>query len=89
MGKEQIMEIVVIKESLFVSWIKDLFTFGLLFGLWYLNHTFLDSGWMIDFIVAFLVFMGALSFRNKKLTIEEAKKELDRLSIKDLKNNLK
>ena len=74
-------EIIIVKESVFTSWLKDGFTFGCMFGMYYLNHKFTDGSWFIDFaITMFFIFTLIAMFHNKKeLTIEEIIEKLKKI----------
>jgi len=76
-------KIIYIKEGVIISWLRDIVTYGCLFGGWYGNHKLLDGGWFIDFTIACLVILVAVARVNRKLkTIDEAIEEL-----KELKND--
>ena len=65
---------VIIQESVLESWFKDIVSIGLLFAMYYLNHTYTDGAWLIDFtttifFIAILVARGNKT--RKSMTLDE------------------
>ena len=66
------MKVLYVRERLFESWGKDLFTFGCLFAGWYLNHRYTGGAWAIDFTIAIMVVFGAVGRVTKRYKPQEA-----------------
>ena len=77
-----------VKESIFLSIIKDIFTFGLLFFLYWLNYSFLGNSRIIIVVISFYILIGALGVAQKKYrSIAEMKVELARLEKEEAAKN--
>lgn len=73
---------IIIHETLLESWLKDLFTYGGLFLLFYLNHKFIDGLWLLDSVILIffvLLILGSSGKIKKDFTIKEAIKYLENL----------
>jgi len=80
------MKVLYVRERLFESWGKDLFTFGCLFSGWYLNHRFTGGAWAIDFTIAFMVILGGVgrvTKRHKPQEVIDVLRELVRQDTKE------
>lgn len=79
---------VIIQERVFESCLKDILSTGLLFAMYYLNHTYTNGAWMIDFTVSILFFaiLAASGNKNRKsLTLDETIKYLE--EVRKVKSN--
>jgi hypothetical protein len=70
--------VILIRESLLLSWGRDLVTFGWLLGGLWLNHNHLGGHWMVTLTLCIGLFaFGMSSVRSKAQTVEEAIKSLE------------
>jgi hypothetical protein len=74
-------EVIIIRESVLVSWAKDVFTWGCLFAMYWLNHKYLGGAWVVDVTTSFAVLIMALSIAIKRTTytVDDAIKKLESL----------
>jgi hypothetical protein len=84
-AKEVKMKVIVVRESVFQSVIKDSFMFGSLFALWFLNHKFCNGSGIIDVCVALFVLFGAINHAKKYYSPKEAVDALRELALQDTK----
>ena len=83
------MKVIVVRESVFQSVIKDSFMFGSLFALWFLNHKFCNGSGIIDVCVALFVLFGAINHVKKYYSPKEAADALRELALQDIKESRK
>ncbi len=75
--------IIVVHESIIASWLKDIFTFGSIALLLYLNEKYFNGNQGVAIILVLMaicctsVKLGVNSFHGK----EEAKKYIDKLNF--------
>lgn len=73
--KLETKKIIFIKENIFASWAKDIFTFGIMFLMFYLNHKFTDGSWVIDLTIGILIIftiVGIFSRKEKTINVSKA-----------------
>jgi len=71
---------IIIREGVWESIVKDAFTFACLFAMFYLNHTYTNGSWLIDFTIAFFFIMMSIaktSKGRKEMTLDETIKYLE------------
>ncbi len=68
--------VILLKESLLVSWGRDLFTFGWLLGGLWLNHNYLGGSVVITVTLCIGLFVFAASHNKSRLTIDQALEKL-------------
>lgn len=75
------MKIIIIKESLIVSIIRDIITYGLLICSMAINYFIFDNNYIFSIVLVILLFIGIYNYFNsrKGMTIQEAKSYLDYL----------
>ena len=76
-------EIIIYKESLFQSIVADIFTFGVLAGLMFFNHSILDDSKFAGFVfvVLWIIFITAKVSAKKRTFIDKEK------AIEHIKNS--
>lgn len=77
-------EIIVIKEGVIASFLKDLVTFGSMITLYYLNHRFCGGSCVIDIAVSMFVFIwvvgkSAKEIEKKKMPLKDAIEYLNKM----------
>jgi hypothetical protein len=70
---------IIIKEPFYLSIVRDVFSYGILFFLYYLNYTYLGDSTIIALMLSICFFIAAFAWMQrltKSLTREEAIKKL-------------
>jgi ribosomal protein L32 len=82
--KEKLNRIIVLRENVWQSWLKDGMTFGLLFLMFWLNHKYIDGSGVIDWIIALFFIITLIGHRAKEeRTIDEAITYLQEMKAKN------
>ena len=83
-NKENLNRIVVLRESLAESWLKDIFTFGILFLMFWLNHEYLSGSSAVYWVMGIFVILTLIGYRAKEeKTVDEAIEYLQRMKAKN------
>jgi hypothetical protein len=78
-------KVLLIKEPVWKSVIKDTYTFGCLFAMFYLNHKFCGGSTIINIAILLMIIpVACSSLRRNSYTIAEAKEELARLEKEEV-----
>lgn len=77
-------KVFIIRETVIGSWARDVFSFGVLFAMYWLNYRFLGASVIINITLSFGFYCGLMSLygrtKNKShYSIDEAIKELERM----------
>lgn len=74
---------VIIEESVIASWTKDIFTFALMVGMFYLNFRFCGGSTVFNLTIALCLFILAVGVsQRKKRTLDEAITDLATIKAK-------
>jgi hypothetical protein len=77
-------EYIVIREGVAQSWAKDIFTFVMLGGLFYLNAAFCGESTVINVTIAFCFIILCVGIGNRKaLSLDEAIAKLQAMKKAD------
>lgn len=78
--KKKQVKVIIIKETLLVSWMKDLVTFGWLLGGQFLNYTYLGNSWIVTLTLCISIFAFAMAKgKDLELTPEDAIEQLKKM----------
>jgi len=77
-------EYIVIREGVIHSWAKDVFTFVMLGGLFYLNAAYCGGSTVINLTIAICFILVSIGISNRKpLSLEEALEKLHAMKKAD------
>ena len=85
MSKET-TKVIIIKETIIKSIIKDIFTLGSLLVACMMNYMFCGGSYIISglFVIIFFLYLITVG-EKRKMTISEAKEYLKKLEVKEKK----
>lgn len=81
------LSVIIVRESLVVSILSDVFSIGCVMALLFVNHNYCGSSWVVELFSCILFFIYVAkhgSSRVKNMKPEEAYEYLDKL-LKDTK----
>lgn len=65
-------KVIRIHETIFRSIVSDIFTFGAMGGLFYLNHRLLSGSGVVDVLVWFCITLTVIAKSSKSFTVKTA-----------------
>ena len=68
-------EIIVVQESVIASLVKDTVTYGMIMGLMYFNHRYLNGNAFIDVLFIFIILLSIVVNGSKQVRKFKSRQE--------------